>query len=300
MKEKLEEKKMKKKIVGIVILMLVATTVVSATNIKVNVKETIQPTMSAVDVPVWEVGDSWIYNEQLIQFMYKQDGTIVYQGFFNYTTNYTVTDDTGDNYTVKMTSTHDDQCRLNIGFFRLKFTPRTKWTKETIFRKTDLAYVSEAYQEKGLVFCLITKMNIPIPAYYSDMNEVTYNQPGVLIPFPLNAGTNGTLPNCSWTGHQKMALYWGLIKLIDSDFSGYDGEINYTCEMANITVPAGTYDAYNVSVESTFGLGHSISWSYYAPEVGNVMKQYIDNSWNETGKPGFHYECELISTTYTP
>jgi hypothetical protein len=288
---------MEKKIIGIVILMLLSTTVVSATN--VNVKETIQPTSVGVNVPVWEVNDSWTYHEHAIQYAYKQDGTITYQGFLNYTTIYTVTDDTGENYTLKMTSTND-QCRLTIGAFRFKFTPFTKYTKETILRKTDLAFVSDSYQEKGLVFWQITKMNIPIPTPYSDTFEVTYNTPSQIFPFPLNSGTNGTLTNGSWVGHQKIALFWGLIKIVDSDFSGYDGKQNYTCEMANISVPAGTYDAYNVSVESTFGLGHSISWTYYSPEVGWDVKQYIDNSWDETGKPGFHYEDELVSTTYTP
>ena len=288
---------MKNKIVGIVILMLVATTVVSATNI--NVKEKTQTASSGVDVPVWGVGDSWTYKEQSIQFAYKQDGTIWYQGFFNYTTNYTVTDDTGDNYTVKMTSTND-QCRLTIGSFRLKLTPRTKYTAETTFRKTDLAYVRTTYQEKGLVFWLIGKINLPIPAQYSDTYEINYAPPSIQFPFPLTAGTNGMIANSSYTGHQKIALYWGLIKLIDSDFSGYSGDQNYTCEMANISVPAGTYDTYNVSIESTYGLGHSSSWSYYAPEVGWIIKQYLDADWNETGKPGQFYNCELVSTTYTP
>jgi|GEM_PF-1124975 len=296
-KERRKKKFMKRKIVGLVILMLVATTVVSATNI--NVKEKIRPQTTSVDVPVWTKGDSWTYHEYYIQYVYLKNGKVWFYTSCNYTTNYTVTDDTAGNYTLKMTSTNDN-CVLTIGLFRMKLTHLTKWTKETILRKTDLAYVKESYQEKGLVFWLITKMNIPIPAQYSDTYEITYNSPGVLFPFPMNAGTNGTLPNSSWTGHQKIALYWGLIKLIDGDFSDYSGEQNYTCEMTNISVPTGTYDAYNVSVMSTFGIGHSISWSYYTPEVGWIVKQYIDNSWNETGIPGVHYECELVSTTYTP
>jgi hypothetical protein len=288
---------MKKKIVGIVVLMLVTTVVVSATNI--NVKEKSQPTSAGVNVPVWEKGDSWTYSEHMVQYVYKNDGTIWYYTSGNYTTNYTVTDDTGGNYTVKMTSTNN-QTWLTIGLFRMKFTHLTKWTSEDIIRKTDLAIYHESYLEKGPVLWLITKMNIPIPAQYSDTYECNYNPPYVVFPFPLNAGVNGTLPNSSYVGHQKVALYWGLIKLMDLDFSGFTGEQNYTCEMANITVPAGTYDSYNVSVESTFGLGHSIDRSYYAPEGGWFVKRYIDNSWNETGKPGYHYDSELISTTYTP
>ena len=288
---------MKKQIVGIVVLMLVATTVVSAT--QVNVKDNNQMTKSGVDVPVWKKGDSWMYKDHQVQFAYKKDGTVWYSVFFNYNETDTITDDTGGNYTMKITITND-QCRETWGSFRLEYTPLTKFTWEIILRKTDLALVSQSYQIKGLVFWLIGKINFPIPAQFSNTNEWTNTPPSVVFPFPLTAGTNGTIANSSYTGHQKVSLYWGLIKLFKADYSGYSGKQNYTCKMANISVPAGTYDAYNVSVESTYGLGHSISWSYYAPEAGYYVKQYIDDSWNETGKPGYFYESELVSTTYTP
>ena len=96
---------MKNKIVGIVILMLVATTVVSATNI--NVKEKIQPTSSSVDVPVWKKGDSWTYESHEIRYKYDSNGTLWYTLYHNCTSTFTVTDDVGDNYTVKMTSTNN-------------------------------------------------------------------------------------------------------------------------------------------------------------------------------------------------
>jgi len=268
----------------------------SSTNI--NVKEKIQPTSFGADVPILAVGDSWTYNEQYINRGYTENGTVWMQWYHNCTSTYIVTDTTGDNYTVKLTSKNNEG-RLTWGAMRLKFTPLTKLTGEFIFRKTDLAYVRDSYTEKGFVFTLIGKIGLPFPAQFSDTWGASYTPAGIVFPFPLIAGTNGTLANHSWAGHEKSSLYWGLIKMFDGDYSGYSGEQNYTCEMANITVPAGTYDAYNVSVESTFGLGHSIYWSYYAPEAGWFVKQYVYNE-DEFGRPGWIFECELVNTTYTP
>jgi hypothetical protein len=274
---------------------MLTTTVVSATNI--NVKENIQPTSSSVDVPVWEKGDSWTYNEHYINQFYTTNGTLALIWYHNCTSTYTVTDTTGDNYTVKLTSTNNEGSQN--GWIRLKYTLFTKLSGEFIFRKTDLAYIHDSYKEKGFVLWLIGKIGLPIPAQFSDTWGNSYTPPAIIFPFPLTAGTNGTLPNVSYVGHEKSSLYWGLIKLIDGDYSGYNGEQNYTCEMANITVPEGSYNSYNVSAESTPGGGYSSSWSYYAPEVGWFVKQSIYNE-DENERPGFIFECELVSTTYTP
>ena len=130
--------------------------------------------------------------------------------------------------------------------------------------------------------------------------QVPEHIPEILLPFPLNAGNHGTLPNASFTGHEKCSLYWGLITLFNwPNLYGYTGVQNYTCEMANITVPAGNYSAYNVSAGSTDGLGHSFTWSYYVPEVGWWAKQ-ISVATDNSGIPVRIYKCELVSTTYTP
>ena len=269
----------------------------SATNI--NVKEKIQPTLFGVDVPVWEKGDSWTYNEQYVNHIYTANGTLWYLIYHNCTSTYTVTDTTGDNYTVTMTST-DNEGRVTIGSIHLKFTKYTKFTCEFKLRKTDLALVSESWQEKGPVFWLLFNI-VPIPAQYTDAWENTYSVPDVTFPFPLTAGTHGPLPNASCTGHEKCSLFWGLITLFNwPDTYGYSGDQNYTCEMANISVPAGTYDAYNVSVESTYGLGHLSGWSYYVPEVGWKAKQISSADADISGNPGWSIKSELVSTTYTP
>jgi len=287
---------MRNKIVGIVILMLVATTVVSAT--KINVNETIQSTSVGEDVPIWETGDSWVYNEQYHQIWYKADGNISFTYYHNCTSTITVTDDTGDHYTVKLTSKNNEGS-LTIGkLYRLKFTPLTKLTQEMQFRKTDLAYVNTfKNQEKGPVIWLLGKIGLPIPAQYSDVYETTLT-PNVFLPFPLTAGTTGVLPSYTAAGHEKMSLYWGLIKFIDGDYSYDFPPMNYTCEMTGITVPAGPYDSYNVSTDIYFGSSHNFTWTYYVPEIGFYAKQLYRSDWSDTGKLHDYYNSELVSTTY--
>jgi hypothetical protein len=288
---------MKNKIIVIIILMLVTTTMVSATNI--NKRENNQTIATGVDVPIWTVGDSWTYNEQYKQIWYKTNGDENFIYYHNCTSTYSVTDDTGDSYKVKLTSKNNEGS-LTVGIYRLKFTPSTKLTQEMEFRKTDLAYVGTfKNQEKGFVFLLLGKINLPIPAQYSDTFESILT-PQVFIPFPLTAGTNGTLPSFNVTGHEKMSLYWGLIKLIEGDYSYYYPEFNYNCKMTSITVPSGTYNAYNVSMDEYFGSSHNYSWTYYEPQVGFYVKQLVHNDWEASGKPTQHYNFELVSTTYTP
>jgi hypothetical protein len=288
---------MKNKLIGIFVCMLVTTTVVSATNL--NVKKGIQTVASAVDVPVWEIGDSWTYNEQYNQIWYDTNGDIYFHWFHNCTSTYTVTADTGNTYTVKVTSKNDEGS-LKYGLFRLKFTPSVKFTQEIQLRKTDLGYVHMIYQEKGLVFWLLGKMGLPIPAQYSDVWEVTLTPGYVYLPFPFTAGTDGIIPGDSETGHEKMGLYWGLIKFMDSDFSYDFTALNYTCEMANIVVPSGTYDTYNVSTDVYSGSSHNYTRFYYAPEVGFFVKKIEHSDVGASGMLTYDERYELVSTTYKP
>jgi hypothetical protein len=288
---------MKNKIVAIVVLMLVATTVVSATNI--NIKEKIQPTSSSVDVPVWKKGDSWTYDMHQLMYKYDKNGTLWYKTYHNCTYTMTVADDTGENYTMKTTSTNDEG-RAIISKYQLKFTPFTKSTGDGVLRKTDLACFRETDQEKGFVFWLIGNI-LPIPAQYNHFVQANYTSGYRFLPFPLNAGTHGTIPGTYQIYREKASLYWGLISLFNwPEQKSYVAPTGYNCEMANITVPTGTYNAYNVSIDSQYGLGHFSSWRYYVPEVGLYAKLSFYSDWDTLGNPGTISEMELVDFNYTP
>ena len=137
---------MKTKIIGMLVCMLlIATALVSATTIE---KEDSNTTSYEVDVPIWENGDSWTYTEQYNQFSYRPDGTPFFIWYLNCTSTYTVTDDTGDSYTLSLTSKNHEG-RFTVGSYRIRFTPFTKYTQEIEIQKTDLAYLELSNQLKG-------------------------------------------------------------------------------------------------------------------------------------------------------
>jgi len=289
---------MYKKIIGICICMLVTTTLVSATNI--NIKEKIQPLSFTVDVPVWEEGDSWTYTFHHTHYKYTSNGTLWATIDYNCTLLQTVTDNSGDNYTVTWTST-DFEGRATYGSVKLKYTPFTKYTAEFIFRKTNLASYQERHQLKGFVFWLIGTVGFPFPAQFMHTREWIYKTAAEYLPFPMTAGTNGTYPGFQYSYQEKCSLYWGIVSLLNNPITNYSSTPrNYHCEMENITVPKGTYNAYNVSVDLTYGLGQRHDWRYYVPEVGNTVKVYIDVDNDNSGNPGTIYKLELVDFNYTP
>ncbi len=285
---------MRKKIVALVVLMLVATTVVSATNI--NVKEKIRPKSTSVDVPVWKKGDSWTYNYHRAEYRYN-GSTLWYRLYYNASFTQTVTDDTGGNYTLKITSKNSEG-RAYIGSYRLKFTALTKWNEELNLRKTDLALIRDVSQIKGLVFWLIGGI-LPFPAQYQQGGTASFITPEVFLPFPLTVG-DGALPGCSYTLEEKCTLYWGLITLFNNPTQTITQSVlPYHCEMTNITVPAGTYNAYNVSVDFPVGMHGHYSWvQYFVPETGYNAKWYVHYTLGG-GQPVQDLLVELVSNTYT-
>jgi hypothetical protein len=275
-------------------MLLIATTLVSSTSVK---KEHIEPALYSADVPIWKEGDSWTFNERYAEFGYRADGTRVIAWYHNCTSTYTVMDDTGDTYTVKLTS-ENNEGSLMWGRYRVRYTPFTTLTQELEHRKTDLAYTSWTHQEKGFVFWLLGRIGFPFPAYLSVLVEASFTPAEGLIPFPLTAGTNGTFPSYTVTGNQIRSLYFGLIKMADADFSYDVSAQDYECTNTSISVPAGDYDAYNIS--SDVGGAQNYSYLYYVPEVGFYAKISSHLELEDTGEPYLNYEHELVSTTYTP
>jgi hypothetical protein len=288
---------MKNKIVGIVVLMLVATTVVSATN-GLIMKEKSQPKTLSVDVPVWKKGDSWTYNYHRTEYRYN-GSTMWYKDYNNCSLTLTVSDDSGANYTVKYTQKNTEG-RITIGSYQLKYTKLTKFSDEIILRKNDLGQLRQTAQTKGPVFWLIGG-KLPFPAQFQFSGTESFTPAYVILPFPFSAGDSGTLPAYHGEYGEKCVLYWGLITLFDHPSAPYNqGTLPYQCEMANVTVPAGTYTTYNVSVDVTWGMhGHYIYLQYYVPDVGNTVKWSVYQV-DSAGNLQYNIGAELVSTTHAP
>jgi len=260
----------------------------------------IYPAASIVDVPVWEKGDSWTYELHQIRHRYYSNGTLSFKLFINYTETITVTDVTGDNYTLKITGKKFEGSLVN-GSYRLKFTRFMRETGDLVIRKTDLACSVESYTQKGLVLWLRGNNGFPIPAQLKSYSEARTTPPYRFLPFPFIPGTNGSIPGATQTYQEKWSMYWEFITLWDRPEQTYTfGSTPYHCEMANITIPAGNYNSYNVSIDYPYGWGWHHEWRYYVPELGNQAYLHYDADWDATGKPGNILEYKLVSTTYEP
>jgi hypothetical protein len=266
-----EEGNMRKKIVGIVILMLVTTTVVSATN-TMNQNKKNQPITTSVDVPVYEVGDSWTYRASTQTYTYDENGSLYSTCRMNYTMIITVATVSASNYTIELTS-KDMSGKFFYGPYKFIFTKFLKSTQKQYLNKTDLGIMAlKGDFIKGPILWLITKLNIPIPAQLTGHNDNRNTPSEKFIPFPLVAGTSGSFPNVHSVYSQKCTLYWGLKTVYNISGEGFSGIRTYEVKMENITVPAGTYNAYNVTVKADT----QHYWrSYYVPEVGSYAKRYI-------------------------
>ncbi len=230
---------MKKNIIGLVVLMLIATSVVSATN-TINGNKKNQTITTSIDVPVYEVGDSWTYRVSTQTYTYDVNGSLYSTFRANFTLIITVATVSADNYTIEFTSKNLSG-KFFYGSYKFIFTKFIKVTQKQYLNKTDLGIMALKGDLKGPILWLISKLNIPIPAQLTIHSDNRNAPSEKFIPFPLIAGTNGSFPNVHTISSQKCTLYWGLKTVYNLSGQGNSGIRTYAVKMENITVPAGTY-----------------------------------------------------------
>lgn len=148
-------------------------------------------------------------------------------------------------------------------------------------------------------------MAIPIPATIS--TTLDFGSPYTLFDFPMNASKYWGLPANNFTVNGEVRSIWLVILNIINDIAnafnypllpeelaallpaidikealetrgiGNTFEIPevpalFACfSMDNVTVPAGTYNSYNISV-APINLTHALGRIYYSPDLGNIVK----------------------------
>jgi hypothetical protein len=157
--------------------------------------------------------------------------------------------------------------------------------------------------------------------------DIDSDTPMTMLTFPLDTGTSWNLTAANITINGNIQSGWlyliqivnNIAKLFNQDFLSpeiagllpivdiHDAltvlgpgnvfslptiEDAFAClTMENITVPAGPYDAYNITILG--GLGYC----YYAPAAGNVIK--ITGNFAGILPYLKNVNMELLSTTYT-
>ena len=255
-------------------------------------KITCHPTSMYADVPTWDVGDSWTY--ELSMYENTEDLSSTYTISADITLE--VVDDSGDIYTLEATA-QNGSVDYRFGNITLKAKRFITITATLEMRQSDLALVSWSQHVKGWAIPWIGSLPLPIPVQSEGWKKTTFIDPWVIMPFPLSDGKTGTLAPVKFDEEYKTSLFWGLITLVDgkSNWSFSEG-LNYTCSEETVTVPYGTFTAYNVSAEVS---DYDRIRSYYVEEIGNSAKQLIEIQFH-SHLVYFHLELDLKSATYTP
>lgn len=293
---------MKKKILCVFIFMLLIAIVVIPVNALNNSnKSNIQylfknsKTLSTdVNVPVWEIGDSWTYEVNY------------YEGGIYETMNctmigdlvFTVADDTGDHYLLKAKGKLHGL--FKYGRLGLKTTRFITAGTELLVRKADLGLENWYLYLKGIFALIIDNKTLPIPIQISVERSTKFNPTWAILPFPLYDGKIGVIDSIDIIQGGSVRLFWGLKTISDSSYHWVSEELYYTCYEEQITVPAGTYTVYNISAENPGYYEYYYYRTYYAPEVGNFAKESVVIPFNPEYSDFIYliFNLELKSTNY--
>jgi hypothetical protein len=291
---------MRKKIVGIFVCTLLIAMFaipISALNKEYDHK----PQPISADVPTWEIGDSWAYNMDIYTAASPNvtDGMVVeVSGEMTFE----VVDDSGDTYRLTGTMKPMKGTVDLPGDIDMRLTRLSSFNSELELRKTDLAILSHDGIMKGIVLLTLGPIPLPMPLQMQSSRYTEFTPAMNMTPFPLSSGDTGTIGNFIVTEQFDVSMLWGLIPILREDDSEWPlHEEEYTCTSETITVPAGTYDVYKVKAEYYWGEGGE-NWffSYYAEDVGNVVKSSIRIDYGKTELTYYNLEMELVSTTYEP
>jgi hypothetical protein len=326
---------MKTKIIAIVLcVMLITTMFVTAKPLQKieNNSGTETITISNnVDVPVWEIGDTWTYHIDDISIVTQQDNKSLILDVSIAELPLTVISTNGDSYTLEFETTIDGQIKITIDrgngpvsvsfhVSDLDISGTVLVDKTTLGRKE----ISASFKREKISI-EIEQSLIPLPAFLQKFSAritmnlaLTFDPSLSLLTFPLNTGTTWNLPATDITIDgtiqsfylnlinfiNKIAKLFGkeflpseisaLLPIIDLEDAltslGYDNVFSlppvpnaFFCSTTeNVTVPAGTYEAFNITLFA--GAGQC----YYAPTAGNTIKIIQDA-----------IKIELLSTNYS-
>lgn len=253
-----------------------------------TLQETTVETVALVDF--WMEGDEWTFAvddfsiEAYLGGQYLSvDGNIDEILF-------TVADDSGDSYQLDFTGkmVGDFEFNAYLGTMPLQgsgsLSKFNTFQGSIIFQQSDLSIKKIEGFLRGIAFMQITPIPIPLPVPFRISAEVEFSTPYTILDFPLTSGKLGYFPYAVVSIDANVGGIFGILKI---PFT-YEYElppVSFKClGEEEITVEAGTYDAYHIS---TLGLSY-----YFAPEVGQIIKL------NGGFEGIFSVNAELISEQY--
>jgi len=208
-------------------------------------------------VPIWNVDDYWTFNfyDFTVNYTYG-DIKIFIDGRID-DLNWTVVDTSGTDYKVKITG------EINADYYEvyMPFSSKilhitgsikpslTSLSGTIVFTQSDLEVKDISAQLKGIIFAKISPIpfSIPIPFKLTLDSDLSVVFP--IFDFPLSDNKFWSLPDVDIVSNLKVGGIFGLIKFpftITSKY--YFIPFAFHCKpKIDVTVEAGTYNAYNIS-----------------------------------------------------
>ncbi|MBN2599652.1 MAG: hypothetical protein JXA75_03840 [Candidatus Thermoplasmatota archaeon] len=312
---------MKTKLIVSLISLLLLTTVFAAANTAPTIRETSlsetrQISSSGVDVPIWEVNDTWTYHIDDLSVDFSDENQSMILQISVDALPLEVKDTTGDFYTLSFETTMDgygylyataDEGPVNISvsFTDLQIQGTLRVEKTTL----GLKEVMVSFDKQKFTFNIAEQPFITLPSWLHVISArittdvtVACDTSVTVLSFPLVPGISWDLvaTNFSLNGRiqsffftlldflndiatlfgksflpESIAALLPVIDINDALTMYLGSNVFQIPSIANaffcpdtetVEVPAGTYEAYNISLLD--GLGYC----YYAPAAGNIIK----------------------------
>jgi hypothetical protein len=312
-----------------------------ATKIELNPSSKTQTASSImVDVPIWEIGNTWTYqvNDLSINYTTETQSVLLYGSITELPLE--VTNTTGDFYTLSFATTmngigyitanpSEGPVNVSVTFSDLAIQGTLQVEKSTLGIKN----IAFSFDNQKIAFNMINQPYITLPdwlhtisAKFTSNIDIHSDISVALLSFPLFTGMYWDLlaTNISVNGKLQSFLFNVLnflnnfAKLFGLDFlpveiaellpiidfnqaltnylgtnvfqvPGFAG-LFFCPATESISVPAGTYDAYNISLMG--GIGQC----YYAPDAGNVIQ--LKGNFQDIIPFVQSIDLVLLSTTY--
>jgi len=251
-----------------------------------------------IEMPTWELGDSWTYDTSIYRaasqnvtddMILDARGKLILK----------LVNDKGDNYTLsgKMKPLYGKVKLPGVMDFRI--TRFSSYNSNLVIRKKDMAIVSYESKTKAFLHIMLGPIPLPIPIQMQEYRMTMFDPIWKILPFPLYDGKNGDYDNITMNDDWDISMFWGIVSISSgTGYGGWLGDGPFNCEEESVTVEAGIYDTINVSGTVEFaGMGYDYYYSYYAEEVGNIVKGVYNVDFNN-GNTAYLIKFELKSTTY--
>ncbi|MDH7507159.1 MAG: hypothetical protein QHH15_05170 [Candidatus Thermoplasmatota archaeon] len=252
------------------------------------------------DVPIWNIGNYWTYDIDTLILDLYQTGQIISLNLTWEDLKLEVKTKTIESYTIDVTGKitgsflYDNGAGIRLAG-KLYYN---KFSGNIQIRQSDIALEKGDFKLKSIALLKEHPfpIPIPIPVPITITFNITNNMPRPFIDFPLYNGKMGFINETLVSS--KILVESIVLKILNIITSSVPSEINYEYQMnipellynasvENITVKAGTFNAYNIVFYE--GLLGSV---YYAPLAGNIIKAHAEFTIEDLLNFKFHGELK--------